>query len=405
MEQKKGHAEVTPELIERRRNRAFRPFYPRDTYFNTQATRDTIRHFADGIGDTNPLFRDKEYARKTKYSCIIAPPSFLYSIRWLSPGRGFTGVHAWYSGGEWEWYRPIYEGDEFRVVCVLVDLEEKSGEMGKGRTWIDYSLVIYVNQRDEVIGREKGYSIFAERASAGSAAKYKGIPKGSYTEEELQAIHEMYEKEEVRGSQPRYWEDVEVGERVGPMVKGPLTIRDNVVWMMGGGSLFFRAHKIMYEWEKRHPGGLMWVKELGERDIPELVHIVDAYAREIGVEYPYDYGNQRMSWLCNLFTNWLGDEGFLWKMKGDMRRFNMVGDTTFFEGKVVRKYIDNGRCCVDIEAWAQNQREEYSMIPQISTVILPSKERGPVIYPDPPAEIVKWVKEAIPLEDLLKGEM
>jgi acyl dehydratase len=396
-----GHALVTPELIKRRQERSFKPFYPKDIYFNTQANRDTIRHFADGLGDTNPLFRDREYARNTKYGCIIAPPSFLYSVRWLSPGRGFTGVHGWYSGGEWEWYRPIYEGDEFKVVCVLLNQDEKAGKMGKGRTWIDYSLVLYVNQNDEVVGGEKGYSVFAERSKAGSAGKFKGIPKPSYTEEELQSINEMYEKEEIRGPEPRYWEDVEIGEQIGPMVKGPLTVRDIITWMMGGGSQFYKAHKIAHEWFKRHPGGLMIVKALGERDIPELVHIFDAYAREIGVERAYDYGCQRMSWLCNLLTNWIGDEGFLWKMRGDMRSFNMVGDTTCYEGKVVRKYLDNGRRCVAIEAWAKNQRGEMSMAPQESTVLLPSREHGPITYPDPPAERISWVKAARPLDEIL----
>jgi len=32
--------------------------------FNTEATKDAIRHFVDGIGDTNPLWRDEEYAKK-----------------------------------------------------------------------------------------------------------------------------------------------------------------------------------------------------------------------------------------------------------------------------------------------------------------------------------------------------
>jgi acyl dehydratase len=395
------HATVTPELIKRRQERSYKPFYPREVYFNTQATRDTIIHFANGIGDANPLFRDSEYARKTKYGRLIAPPCFLYTVQWLSPGRGFTGVHGWYSGGEWEWYRPIFEGDDIKAVCVLLNQDEKAGKMGKGRTWIDYSLVLFVNQNGELIGGEKAYSIFAERSKAGSAGKYKGIPKTEYTAEDYQKINDLYENEEVRSSRTRYWEDVEVGEKVGPMVKGPLTVRDIITWMMGGGSPFYRAHKIAYQWAKRHPGGLMYVKELGERDIPELVHVIDAYAREIGVERAYDYGNQRMSWLCNMFTNWIGDEGFLWRMRGDMRRFNMVGDTTFFEGKVVKKYRDDDRCCVDIEAWANNQREEVSMAPHVSTVILPSKEHGPVVYPEPPAERVKWVKEAKSLDEIL----
>ena len=34
-------------------------------YFNREVTIDTIEHFVDGIGDLNPLYRDREYAKKT----------------------------------------------------------------------------------------------------------------------------------------------------------------------------------------------------------------------------------------------------------------------------------------------------------------------------------------------------
>lgn len=395
------HPRVTPELVQRRKDRAFKPFFPKEIYYNTQATRDNIRHFVDGIGDTNPLFTDSQYARKTKYGRLIAPPAFLYSARWLSPGRGFTGVHAWYSGGEWEWYRPILENDDITVVCVLLDVEEKKGKMGGGRTWIDYSLVLYANQRGELLGGEKGYSVVAERTKAGSVGKYKGIPKPVFDEAQMKQIYDLYDKEEVRGARTRYWEDVEVGEKVGPLVKGPLSVRDIITFQMGAGSQFYKAHKIAYRWFRLHPGGLMPVHATGERDIPELVHIFDHFAQEIGVERAYDYGCQRMAWLCNLYTNWMGDEGFLWRMRGDLRVFNMVGDVTYLEGKVARKYIDAGRCCVEVEAGAKNHRGETSMAPCLSTVLLPSRQHGPVVYPEPPAERVGWLKGARMLDEVL----
>ncbi|MFC1820901.1 MaoC family dehydratase N-terminal domain-containing protein, partial [Thermodesulfobacteriota bacterium] len=57
------------------------PKFPRPLVaFNTQVTRDSIKHFVDAIGDMNPIFRDRTYAEKTKYGCLIAPPTFLYSI-------------------------------------------------------------------------------------------------------------------------------------------------------------------------------------------------------------------------------------------------------------------------------------------------------------------------------------
>jgi hypothetical protein len=194
---------------------------------------------------------------------------------------------------------------------------------------------------------------------------------------------------------------VNIGDKVGPIVKGPLSVRDELVWLMGAGTPYLKAHKNEFDYEMRHPRFLEHVKETGEDDAPELVHYLDQFARAIGVERAYDYGNQRMSWLCNLFTNWIGDDGFLWKMSGDLRAFNMMGDTTILEGRVVKKYIDGNKYCVDIEAWAKNQTGEVTMPPNVSTVILPSREHDEVSYPEPPASLLEEVKKARPLNELI----
>ena len=405
-EKKIEHEEYTEEKEERRRSRADKPFYPRTLYFNTEASRDGIRHFVEGIGDTNPLYRDKKYAEKTKYGHIIAPGTYLYTIMWGVPGRGATGIHGWYVGGDWEWYQPINIGDELKVVGVLRDLVRKTGKMGGGRTWIDYGDVVYINQKGEIVGKELSHGVYTERTRSGAAKKYRDIPKPTYTREEWISILDKYDKEEIRGSVPRYWEDVQIGDKLGPMIKGPLSVRDEIAWLMGAGSPYFRAHKMEYEYESRHPKLLEYV-ETEEADtpgdIPELVHILTPFARTIGVERPYDYGCQRMSWLCNLFTNWMGDDGFLWKMSGDERVFNQIGDITSFEGKVVKKYIDAGKCCVDIEAWAKNQRNEDSIPPHMSTVILPSRQYGPVVYPEPTPKLRDEVVRAKPLSEIIGG--
>ncbi len=403
---KKGEAkveEITPDKIERRRARADKPFYPRGIFFNTQATKDGIRHFVNGIGDLNPLFRDEEYAAKTKYGGIIAPGCYLYTLRWTIPGGGITGAHGWGVGGDWEWYRPIYAGDEFKTVGIIRELVEKKGRMtGGGSIFIDYGDIVHVNQRGEIVGKMRYHAVRAGRRESGSAGKERKLEKPVYTREDWVKILDTYDDEEPRGAEPRWWEDVLVGDKLGPMIKGPLSVRDIITWNMGGGSIFFRAHKIEYEFEKRHPRVLEYVEETGERDVPELVHIFDSFARQIGVERAYDYDPQRMSWLCQLFSNWMGDDGFLWKMTGDERAFNQIGDITTFEGKITKKYIEGGKCCVDIEAWAKNQRDVYSMLPHISTVILPSREYGPVVYPNPLPKLMQEVSKARPLDDLVR---
>ena len=177
-------AKFTPEAEERRRNRAKKPFYTRSIYFNAQATKDGIRHFVEGMGDTNPLFLDAEYAKKTKYESIIAPGTYLYTVQWGAVGVGWPGIHGWYVGGDWEWYRPILAGDEFKVICILREFVEKKGKMGSGRTWVDYDDVIYINQDGEIAGKEHCHYVLAERGASGSAGKYRAIPKPEYTKED-----------------------------------------------------------------------------------------------------------------------------------------------------------------------------------------------------------------------------
>ncbi|MFC2052364.1 MaoC family dehydratase N-terminal domain-containing protein [Chloroflexota bacterium] len=396
---------VTPELLKRREFRENKPFIPRQVHFNYEATRDTIRHFVNGIGDTNPLFRDAEYARKTKYGRIVAPGCFLFSRQWGARGSAMTGIHGWYSGGEWEWYRPVYAGTNMEAVTIIRESVEKKGRMAGGRSiYIQYTDNVYINgDTGEIMGKEHSYGIRTDRASAASAGKFRKIEQPFYTRDDWFKILELYDREEIRGAEPRYWEDVQVGDKLGPMIKGPLTVRDEVAWLMGcGGPFMERAHKIEFDYEMRHPKALEYIEETGEADIPELVHILDQFARQIGVERAYDYGPQRISWLCNLFTNWIGDDGFLWKMHGDLRTFNLIGDVTIFDGEVTKKYTDSGKCCLDIVAKAENQRGEISIAPHTSTVILPSRERGPVVYPDPAPELVEEVKKARPLDDLIR---
>jgi hypothetical protein len=60
----------------------------------------------------------------------------------------------------------------------------------------------------------------------------------------------------------------------------------------------------------------------------------------------------------------------------------MLGDTTRVKGKVIKKYCDKGKYCVDIDVQNVLQTGELSIIGG-ATVILPSREFGPVVYPEP----------------------
>ena len=364
MNKRKAHAKVTAEEFARVKSRIGKTWRPHEpiTHLNTQATRDTIRHFCEGIGDMNPLYQVSEYAEKTKYRKITAPPCFLYSVYWpCAQGITMRGVHSWHSGNEWEWYRPIFEGDEISFEVTPTDVFERPSTQA-GRVWQAYDETIYRDQRGEVIAKAIGWTTLAERELAGEHGKerHKGITKAKYTPEEIERINRDYEKEAIRGSSPRYWEDVEIDEELTPVVKGPLSLRDIVCFMMGCGTLYYKAHRYFYEYQKRHQDIGMMDRTTGIVDIPELVHLEGTRASEIGVPLAYDYGPQRVSWLGHLMTNWIGDDGFLKRMRVEIRRFNMVGDTTWCKGKVAKKWTENGEHLVQCEIWGENQRSEVN---------------------------------------------
>ncbi len=75
-----------------------------------EATRDNIRHYAHGIGDDNPLWCDPDYAAKTRYGGIVALPSFLFATSRIISGYvgGLPGVHAMWSGADWNWHKPVH---------------------------------------------------------------------------------------------------------------------------------------------------------------------------------------------------------------------------------------------------------------------------------------------------------
>ncbi len=366
--------------------------------FNEYGTKDAFRKMAFGAGDPNPLWQDEEYASKTRWKGVIAPPRFYrtmgvsekksYTLEERNLGRhGLQGVHSWGSGFKTEVFAPIHVGDRLTIKSYLDDVIEKRSQLA-GRMAISYTTSAWTNQRGELVaivrsqlhqgGRQKQW---------GERQKYAELTRPVYSPEDIARIDADYEREEKRGATPRYWEDVNVGDDLIPVVKGPLTITDGINFLIGDGLRFYSpgAHRIAYENRKRHP--LFWaLNSYGVPDVLERVHWEDEYAQKTGNPMCYDWGSQRENWLCHLVTNWMGDDGWLWKWFAEWRRFVYVGDTCWAKGKVTKKYITKGnKSVVDLDIWVEDHRGR-NVAPGNATVILPSRERGPVQIPVVPEE-------------------
>jgi len=341
--------------------------------FITEATRDGIRHFALGIGDENPLWLDEDYAAKSPHGGLMAPPSILFAMNRTAWGaRGLRGIHSMFSGAYFEWRRPIRLGDRLTSKTILKDIEVKQESKFAGRTIKQIREVTFRDSAGEIVAVSQPYSFRMERDAASEKGKYGKLTQAHYTPDEYARIAAEYDQEVRRGNDPRYWQDVEIGELLPHVVKGPLTVTDIIVWLLGFGGQWLRAHGDAVRWYSRHPKGAI-VNSFGAYEPPEIVHWDHDFARRVGVPAAYDYGPQRMAWLGHLMTNWMGDQGFLRNMDVQVRRFNLVGDTTWCRGKVAEKWQDGERHLVKCEIWAEDQRGEVTA-KGTATVELPSRK-------------------------------
>lgn len=341
-----------------------------------EATRDNIRHYAHGIGDDNPLWCDPAYAAKSHYGGIVALPSFLFSTSRIVSGYvgGLPGVHAMWSGADWKWHKPVRRNDEIRTEAYLKDLVEHQTRFA-GRAIQQIYHVDFFNQEGDKVAEADSWCFRTERDQAREhGTKYKEVrARGPrrYTDEELGEAYKLYRNEEIRGAVPRYWEDVNEGDELPVMFKGPMTVTGFIAYAQGWGGLYIRANKLAWKLIDAHPG--VGIKNrFGIPDVPERVHWEEDFALEVGAPGAYDYGPERTSWMTHQLTNWMGDTGFLHKTHCQVRRHNPEGDMLFIHGKVKRKFVENGKHMVEIAQEARNQDGEVSAI-GTGLVILPNK--------------------------------
>jgi acyl dehydratase len=341
-----------------------------------EATRDNIRHYAHGIGDDNPLWCDPDYAAKTSHGGILALPSFLFSTSRIVSGYvgGLPGVHAMWSGADWTWHKPVRRNDTISTDAYLKDLIEHETRFA-GRAVQQIYHVDFFNQQGDKVAEADSWCFRTERDHAREqGSKYKDVRAREprrYSQEEIQEAYKLYANEEVRGSTPRYWQDVKEGEDLPVMFKGPMTVTGFIAYAQGWGGLYIRANKLAWKLIDAHPGvGI--TNRFGIPDVPERVHWEEDFALEVGAPGAYDYGPERNSWLTHQLTNWMGDDGFLRKSHCKVRRHNPEGDMLFFKARVKRKFVEDGRHLVEIEQEARNQDDELSVV-GTGIVELPSR--------------------------------
>ena len=136
-----------------------------------------------------------------------------------------------------------------------------------------------------------------------------------------------------------YFEDVEVGAELPAMTKKPTT-RQLVKWT--GAS---------QDWNELH-----------------YDHNV---AQKAGLPSVIVHGHLTSSFLAQLLTDWIGEEGFVKKLEVKWKQFHFPGQDILCKGKVTDKRKEEDENIVEVDLWTEVDGTVYA--PHKATVILPAK--------------------------------
>ncbi len=347
---------------------------------NDTASRLAILRFVEGIGDDNPLWSDGEYAASTPYGGIIAPPSFIFACL-ASIQFGWPGLGGFHAETKLKFHRTIRLGDQVLPRVVFDGFDGPTDSNFGGRRIKDYVRQEYRNQRGEMIAEFICSRMRFERGEMQERAPSRKIEiPHPWTEEQLTEIEDRVMAESPRGATPRYWEDVNVGDELDIITKGPIGLTDEIAFIAGGAAPIPRlaAHKVALTQYRRHPAWAFRDPKTHALEPVYSVHYNDYAASLQGAQAAYDVGIQRTCWQIHSLTSWMGDMGFLKVANSQYRAHVYLSDVVSLGGRIESKEIDaDGDAVVHITTWATNQRGDNCM-PGTAVVALPRKSAAKV---------------------------
>lgn len=342
---------------------------------NEEATRIAVTKFAGGIGDVNELWTDVERAGGSDFGAPVAPPSFVIGC-FSGIQFGWPGLGSFHSATQMEMFAPIYWGDRIEASCRYDGFTGPRPSSFAGQMVTDHFINDYVNQRGETVAQIRWQVVNYERAAARGKGKSRKIEvPHPWAEDDLKALDERALEQKPRGAEPRYWEDVRVGDSIHLLTKGPIGLTDEVAFIAGGGTPIprLKAHAAALEDYADHPAWSFRDPVTGAQEPIYAVHYNKAAANAMGVAFQYDVGFQRQCWQIHLLTNWCGDSGWVKHVSAQYRGFVYLSDAIDLGGEVTAKSVDgDGEHVVEVTTFARNQRGD-DIMPGTAVVALPSR--------------------------------
>jgi hypothetical protein len=355
-----------------------------------------IRRWAHAMHYPNLLHYDPTFGEESRYGKLVAMQSFACAV---DDGMGTSPAcvgcipnsHLLFGGEEW-WFedRRISAGDWVFNERIPFDYVVKDTS-SFGPTCFQRGDNFYRNQHGQLLAQQRSTAIRYNAHAGGDSVNKDQFDEPEWTDEaieELEArkltwikmMHELGHKE-------RWWDDVNVGDKLPERVFGPHSVASfatewrgwivNTWGAMQGRKLDLLALGFTPEmagWEN-DPDMLLVNPELtdGAYYGPSRGHLFPKYARRIGMPRAYGYGGAMGAWVIDFLGGWAGEHGHVAHSIANFRGPALSGDATIQTAEVVDKTIDDkGRHLIHVKHLMKTQTGS-TMATGTAEIALPKK--------------------------------
>ena len=123
----------------------------------------------------------------------------------------------------------------------------------------------------------------------------------------------------------------------------------------------------------KHPTTQQLVRWAGASGDYNPIHYDKDFAQSKGLPGVIVHGRLIATFLVQLLTDWIGEEGRVQRLTCNYRGMSFPGEDLTCKGKVIKKAIVDGEHHIECEIWVENPKGERP-VPGTATVILPSRD-------------------------------
>jgi acyl dehydratase len=282
--------------------------------------------FAEALGDLNPLYVDEVAAKKSKFGCLLAPPTFPVTLAagTMDPNLFFelelnfaSIVHG---EQEFEYVKPLKVGQKITIEGRVSDITEKQGRNG-----ILDVVVLETTGYDEAgekvyIARRTLLSERLEEEEQGSGIRDQGSGP---------ALQPPAREGKTISTSPSF-ASLQEGDEIEPMVKAEI----NKQMLIDYGEAALDGNPM---------------------------HTDDEFARDAGYPGVFAQGMLSMGFLAQYLVERFGIES-LKRIKVRFAEQTWPGEKIVCKAVVAKKYTDGDESLVDLDIHTANEEGEQKLI-------------------------------------------